>query len=78
MNIFKAIKLYNKFNKAWKASKKLLDSKQGLAKETQDAIIELRAATQKFVKLYPDYQDVYLDLEVIIKDAFKGSSNLHN
>lgn len=70
MNVIKAIILYNKFNKAYKASKKLIDSKQGLAKETQDAIIELRAAAQKFVKLLPAYQDVSLDLEVIIKDAF--------
>jgi len=70
MNVIKAIKLYNKFNKAYKASKKLIDKKQGLAKETQDAIIELRAAAKKFVELLPEYKDVYLDLEVIAKDAF--------
>jgi len=70
MNIIEAYKLYKKFNKAYKASKKILDSKQGLAKETQDAIIELRAAAQKFVNLFPDYEDVYLDLEEIAKDAF--------
>jgi len=70
MNLIQKIKLLNKIKKAYKASKKLIDSKQGLAKETQDAIIELRVAAQKFVELLPEFKDVYLDLEVIIKDAF--------
>lgn len=69
-NIIKAIILYNKFNKAYKASKKVIDNKQGLAKETQEAVIELRMAAQKFVNLLPDYKDVYLDIEEEIKNAF--------
>ena len=70
LNFFQKISLLNKVDKAYKASKKLIDSKQGLAKETQEAIIELRMAAQKCVKLLPAYEDVYLDLEVIIKNAF--------
>lgn len=70
LSLIQKIKLLNKINKAYKASKKLIDEKQGLAKETQEAIIELRAAAQKFVELLPEFKDVYLDLEVIIKNAF--------
>lgn len=70
LSLIQKIKLLNKISKAYKESKKLLDSKQGLAKETQEAIIELRMAAQKFVELLPDYKDVYLDIEAIIKDAF--------
>lgn len=70
LNLIQKLILLNKISKAWEKSKKLIDSKQGLAKETQEAIIELRMAAQKCVKLLPAYEDVYLDLEVIIKDAF--------
>ena len=70
MNIIKAYKLYKKINKAYKASKKLLDNKQGLAEETKECIADIRNDVQRLVKLLPDYKEVYLDLEVIINNAF--------
>jgi len=70
MNIIRAIILYNKFNKAYKSSKKLIDSKQGLAEETREIVGDIRKSAQKLVKLLPDYTDVYLDVEEIVKDVF--------
>ena len=70
LSLIQKIKLINKISKAFKTSKKLIENKQGLAKETQDAIIELRMAAQKLVELLPDYKDVYLEIEEIIKNAF--------
>lgn len=70
LNLIQKIKLINKISKAYKASKKLIDSKQGLAEETREVICDIRKDVQRLVKLLPAYGDIYVELEVIAKDAF--------
>ncbi|WP_405316522.1 hypothetical protein [Faecalibacillus faecis] len=68
--IIKAIKLYNKVNKAYKASKKLIDSKKDLNKDVDKAIETLKADLENLVVLLPDYKEALIELKEIIKDAF--------
>lgn len=69
-NFIKAIKLYNKTNKAYKASKKLIDSKKDLNKDVGKAIETLKADLENLVVLLPDYKEALIELKEIIEDAF--------
>lgn len=70
MNIIEAIILYKKINKAYKESKKLIDSKKGLAEEVRKAIATLQADLYIISVLLPDFGEVIEAEKKIIKDAF--------
>lgn len=70
MNLIQKIKLARKINKAYKASKQLIDSKQGLAKEVQKALLSLKSDLYLFATLLPDFKEVAEELKAIIDDAF--------
>ena len=70
MNIIRAYQLYRKFNKAYKASKKAIDSKQGLAEEIKKVIANLKADFEALVALLPDFKEVYNEVKAIIENAF--------
>lgn len=70
MNIFKAIKLYNKLNKAYKASKKLIDSKEGLAKEMRKIIADGLLLIDRCAGILPEFKNTFAELKKIVKNAF--------
>lgn len=70
LNIFQKICLLNKINKAYKASKKLIDSKKGLAEEIKKVIANLKADFEALVALLPDFKEVYNEIKAIIENAF--------
>lgn len=70
LNIFQKISLLNKINKAYKASKKLIDSKKGLAEEIKKIIANLKADFEALVALLPDFKEVYNEIKAIIENAF--------
>lgn len=67
MSIFKAISLYNKIQKAIKKSKKLIDTKQDLAKEVREHINVLCFECKEIIKLLPDFRNIYLEIVEIIE-----------
>ena len=69
MNLIQKIKLLNKLNKAWKASKKLIDSKKGLADEVKKVLANIKADIEALVALLPDFKEVYNELKKIIENA---------
>lgn len=68
MNIFKAIGLYNKIEKAIKKSKTLIDSKKGLAEKVRKHIDNIIGEVQELVRLLPDLRNVYLEIVEIIEN----------
>lgn len=70
MNIFQKISFLRKVNKAYKASKKLIDSKKGLAEEIKKIIANLKADFEALVALLPDFKEVYNEIKAIIENAF--------
>ena len=69
MNLIQKIKLLNKLNKAWRASKKLIDSKKGLADEVKKVLANLKADLEALVVLLPDFKEVYNEEKKIIENA---------
>lgn len=70
MNLIQKIKLANKIKKAYKASKKLIDEKQGLAEEVKKAILTLQADLCIIAQLLPDFKEVIEEEKKIIEKCF--------
>ena len=69
-DFIKKIKFIGKINKAYKASKKLIDSKKGLAEEVKKVLGNLKADVESLVALLPDFKEVYIEIKDIIEKAF--------
>lgn len=69
MNIFKAIGLYNKIEKAIKKAKKLIDAKQGLAEKVKKHIDNIMSEFQELVRLLPDLRNIYFEIVEIIEET---------
>lgn len=69
-DFIKKIKFIGKVNKAYKASKKLIDAKKGLAEEVKKVLGNLKADVEALVALLPDFKDVYIEIKEIIEKAF--------
>lgn len=69
LNFFQKIVLLNKINKAYKASKKLIDSKKGLADEVRKILANIKADIEALVALLPDFKEAYNELKAIIENA---------
>ena len=65
MNLIQKIKFIGKVNKAYKASKKLIDSKKGLAEEVKKVLASLKADVEALVALLPDFKEVYIEIKTI-------------
>lgn len=70
LKIVKAIKLYNKCNKAYKASKKVIDSQKGLSDEVKKTLKCIKGDIETLCALLPEYKEPAIELEEIIKNAF--------
>lgn len=70
MNIIQKIKFLGKVNKAYKASKKLIDTRKDLAKDIKKVFESLKADLEALVALLPDFKEVYIELKEIIENAF--------
>lgn len=70
LTFIQKIKLLGKINKAYKASKKLIDSKQGFADEVKKVIENLKADFEALVALLPDFKESYNEVKKIIENAF--------
>ena len=70
LSIFQKIVLLNKINKAYKASKKLIDSKKDLNKEVGKVLLNLKADLEQLSVLLPEYREPYNEIKVIIENAF--------
>lgn len=68
MNIFKAIGLVNKIEKAIKKSKFLIDSKKGLAEKVKKHIENIMGEVQELVRLLPDLRNVYFEVVEIVEN----------
>lgn len=71
MNLFQKISLLRKISKAWKESKKLIDSKQGLADDVKKIIGNLQADLEALVILLPAFSNVLEEEKKIIANVFK-------
>ena len=69
-DFIKKIKFIGKVNKAYKASKKLIDNKKGLAEEVKKVLASLKADVEALVALLPDFKEVYIEIKTIIENAF--------
>lgn len=68
MNIFKAIGLVNRIEKAIKKSKKLIDSKKDIAEKVRKHIDNIIGEIQELVRLLPDLRNVYFEVITIIEE----------
>lgn len=68
MNIFQAIGLYNRANKAIKKSKKLIDSKKDLAEKVRKHIDNILSEFKELSSVLPDLRNVYLEIVTIIEE----------
>lgn len=67
MNIFKAIGLYNKIEKAIKKSKTLIDTKKDVAEKVGKHLDNILGEIQELVRLLPDLRNVYFEVIEIIE-----------
>ena len=70
LSLIQKIKLLGKINKAYKESKKLIDSKKDLNKEVGKVLANLKADLEQLAVLLPEYKEPVNDIKVIIKNAF--------
>jgi len=68
MNIFKAIGLANKIEKAIKKSKTLIDTKKDLAEKIRKHIENIMGEFQELVRLLPDLRNVYFEVVEIVEN----------
>lgn len=68
INVFQAIGLYNRANKAVKKSKKLIDSKKDLAEKVRKHNENIMAEFQELSHLLPDLRNVYFEVVEIIEN----------
>ena len=70
LSLIQKIKLLGKINKAYKESKKLIDSKKDLNKQVGKVLESLKADLEALAILLPDYSVPCEQLKEIIKNAF--------
>ena len=68
MNIFKAIGLINKIEKAIKKSKTLIDTKKDLAEKVRKHINNIIGEVQELVRLLPNFRNVYFEVIEIVEN----------
>lgn len=68
MNIFKAIGLINKIEKAIKKSKTLIDTKKDLAEKVRKHIDNIIGEVQELIRLLPHFRNVYLEIVEIVEN----------
>lgn len=68
MNIFRAIGIVNKIEKAIKKSKDLIDNKKGLAEKVKKHIDNIISEVQELVRLLPDLRNIYFEVVEIIEN----------
>ena len=68
MNIFQKILLLNRFSKAVKKSKDLIDNKKGLAEKVKKHIENIMGEVQELSHLLPDLRNVYLEVVEIVEN----------
>lgn len=66
MNIFKAISLGKKIEKAVKKSKKTIDSKKDLAEKIKKHLGVILDEVRELSKLLPEFKSVYIEILDII------------
>ena len=67
MNIFKAIGLVNKIEKAIKKSKKIIDSKKDLAERVRGHLDNIIGDVQELIRLLPDFRNIYFEIIEIVE-----------
>lgn len=68
MNIFKQIALANRIKKAFKKSKKLIDSKKDLAEKVRKHLDIILGEVQELLRLLPDFRNIYFEVVEIIEN----------
>lgn len=68
MNVFKAIGLFNKIEKAVKNSKKIIDAKKGTADQVKKIINNICGEIQDLIRLLPDFRNIYFEILEIIEN----------
>ena len=68
MNIFQKIAFINRINKAFKKSKKLIDSKKDLAERVRKHIDIILGEVQELLRLLPDFRNIYFEVVEIIEN----------
>lgn len=68
MNIFQKISLLNRFSKAIKKVKKLIDEKQGLAEKTREHIEKIENGFKGLAELCPELRNVITEIRLIIEE----------
>ena len=68
MNIFQQIALANKIKKAFKKSKKLIETKKDLAEKVRNHLDVILGEVQEILRLLPDFRNVYFEVIEIIEN----------
>lgn len=69
MNIFQKISLLNRFSKAIKKVKKLIDEKQGLAEKAREHIEKIENGFKGLSELCPELRNIVAEIRTIIEDV---------
>lgn len=69
MNIFQKISLINRFSKAIKKLKKLIDEKQGIADKAREHIEKIENGFKGLAELCPDLRNVVAEIKSIIEET---------
>lgn len=69
MNIFQKISLLNRFSKAIKKAKKLIDEKQGLAERARGHIENIENGFKGLAELCPELRNVVAEIRLIIEET---------
>ena len=69
MGLIANIKLANRISKSIKKAKTVLDEKQGIAKDVQKAIKNIKADFEVLIGLLPDLKEAYLDILELFKNV---------
>jgi hypothetical protein len=68
MNVFQKISLLNRFSKAIKKVKKLIDEKQGLAEKARAQIENIEVGFKGLAELCPELRNIIAEIRLIIED----------
>lgn len=71
MNIFQKISLLNRFSKAIKKVKKLIDEKQGLAEKARVHIENIEIGLKGLAELCPESRNIIAEIRLIIEETLK-------
>ena len=69
MNIFQKISLLNRFSKAIKKVKKLIDEKQGLAGKAREHIEKIEEGFKGLSELCPESRNAVAEIKIIIEET---------